>query len=83
MWMTDYINEIQRQLISNYKFPKGENGCPQDVPDGAYPMMIEDKLDLVVIVNGGIWCCNFINDEGGLKLFQEKFVEKMKTHPRE
>lgn len=70
--MTDYIQEIQKQLIENYGYPKGENGCPQNVPDGAYPMIIEKKLDLVCVVNGGIWCCNFVNDKGGLKTFQSK-----------
>ncbi len=70
--MTDYIQEIQRQLIEVFGYKKGANGCPQDVPDGAYPMLIEKKLDLVMVVNGGIWCCNFVNDKGGLKEFQKK-----------
>lgn len=71
MWMTDYIQEIQRQLIEVFGYKKGDNGCPKDVPDGAYPMLIEKKLDLVMVVNGGIWCCNFVNDKGGLKEFQK------------
>jgi hypothetical protein len=70
--MIEYITEIQRQLVENYGFQKGDNGCPQNVPDGAYPMIIDGKLDLVCIVNGGIWCCNFVNDKGGLKAFQSK-----------
>ena len=70
--MTEYITEIQRQLVETYGYKKGENGCPQDVPDGAYPMLIEKKLDLVMVVNGHIWCCNFINDKGELKAFQKK-----------
>lgn len=76
--MTEYIQEIQRQLIENYGFEKGDNGCPQGVVDGAYPMMIEDKLDLVVVRNGGIWCCNFLNDKRGLEEFQKKATAKRK-----
>lgn len=72
MWMTTYITEIQRQLVEAYGFPKGENGCPQNVPDGAYPMLIEKKLDLVVILGGTIWCCNSINEKRGLKKFQSE-----------
>lgn len=76
MWMTDYVTEIQRQLVENYGFTKGSNGCPQDVPDGAYPMMIEKDLDLVIITNGKIWCCNSITKKGGLKKFQSEAKSK-------
>lgn len=68
--MTDYIQEIQKQLISKFGFEKGENGCPKNVPDGAYPMIIDKKLDLICIIKGKIWCCNFIGDREGLKKFQ-------------
>ena len=74
--MTQYIQEIQSQLITEYGFPKGDNGCPQNVPDGAYPMLIEKKLDLVLVINGGISCCNFIADKGGLKDFRKKEAER-------
>ena len=59
MWMTDYIHEIQRLLITKYGFKAGDNGCPQDVPDGEYPMTIKGKRDNVRIVDGKISCCNF------------------------
>lgn len=70
MWMTEYITEIQKQLITSYGFTKGDNGCPQDVPDGAYPMIVDKKLDLVMIVDNKIWCCNFVTNKVGLKQFQ-------------
>ena len=57
--MTDYVREIQKQLIDVYNFPKGENGLPQDVKDGEYPMTIEGKLDHVSIRDGKISCCNY------------------------
>lgn len=75
--MLDYIHQIQRKLIKDYGFKPGDNGLPQNVPDGAYPMMIDGKLDLVIIRNGAIWCCNFINDEGGLAAFRKKTREKL------
>lgn len=74
--MTQYITEIQRQLIESYGFDKNENGCPENVPDGAYPMLIADELDLVVILKGKIWCCNSINENGGLKKFQSQARNK-------
>ena len=75
MWMTEYIQEIQKKLITEYKFEKGSNGCPMDVPDGSYPMIIDDKLDLVMVVNGFISCCNFIDSKKGLKEFRDKNIE--------
>lgn len=68
MWMSDYIQEIQRQLISEYGFAENPDkpGVPLDVPDGEYPMTIEGKLDRVRIVNGFINCCNF--DEAPVKV---------------
>lgn len=81
--MNQYITEIQRQLVETYGFHKGENGCPQNVPAGAYPMLIEKDLDLVVILNGTIWCCNSIVKSGGLEKFQAeartKYMESLKT----
>ena len=74
--MSNYITEIQQQLISKYGFPKGENGCPMNVPDGAYPMLIDRKLDLIVIQNSKIWCCNSIGKSEGLKKFQSEARDK-------
>ena len=61
MWMTDYICEIQRQLISVHGFKENPDkpGLPMNVPDGTYPMTIEGKLDRVEIVDGKINCLNF------------------------
>jgi hypothetical protein len=61
MWMTNYICEIQRQLIEIYGFRQNPDkpGVPMDVPDGDYPMTIEGRLDQVKIVDSGIHCCNF------------------------
>lgn len=70
--MLQYITEIQRQLVENYGFKKSKDGIPWGVPDGAYPMIIDQKLDLVLIELGGIRCCNFIGEDGGLKVFQMK-----------
>lgn len=73
--MTEYISEIQRRLITEYGFPKGENGCPKNVPDGAYPMKIEGDLDLVIVAGGTISCCNFITKKGGLLKFRNRIKE--------
>ena len=61
MWMTNYIREIQRQLIAQYGFAESPEapGVPVEVPDGAYPMTIDGKLDHVRIARGKISCCNF------------------------
>ena len=61
MWMTDYIREIQRQLITQYGFTERADapGVPVRVPDGAYPMTIDGKLDYVRVESGKISCCNF------------------------
>jgi len=59
MWMTQYIQEIQRQFVEKYKFPVNEKGLPKDVPDGEYPMFIQGRLDNVKIIKGLINCCNF------------------------
>lgn len=62
MCMTDYIAEIQRQLVTKYGFPaRGDYPeIPQNiVPDGVYPMTIEGKIDYVKITRGEINCCNW------------------------
>lgn len=61
MWMTGYIQEIQRQLIKRYGFREDPKrpGVPLDVTDGDYPMTIEGKLDRVRVEGGKINCCNF------------------------
>ena len=61
MWMTDYIQEIQRKFIGVYGFSENPDkpGVPGHVPDGEYPMTIEGKLDHVRVVDGKIDCCNF------------------------
>jgi hypothetical protein len=62
MWMTSYIDTIKRQLIDQYGFPENPDHAGQvlgDVPDGEYPMIINDKLDNVRIKDGKISCCNF------------------------
>ena len=63
MWMTDYIREIKIQFRDTYnfipdRFVDGEP-CFNHIPDGEYPMIIEDKLDKVRIIDGKINCCNF------------------------
>ena len=60
MWMTDYIREIQRQLIDVYGYTERPNdpGVPASVPDGEYTMIIEGKVDRVRIVSGKISCMN-------------------------
>lgn len=57
--MLEYITEIQRQLVEVYKHQAGENGCPQNVKDGVYPMEIDGMVDNVKITDGKISCCNF------------------------
>jgi hypothetical protein len=57
MWMSQYITEIQRQLIVKYGLKERDDmpGVPAGpVPDGEYPMMIDGKLDKVRIKNGKI-----------------------------
>ena len=63
MWMTDYVREIKRQFVEVYGFKPLPGSTKYeynvDVPDGEYPMTIENKLDKVRIENGKISCCNF------------------------
>ena len=59
MWMTDYINEIQKKLVTQYGFLPDARNLPQNVPDGCYPMEIDGKLDRIEISNGRIYCCRF------------------------
>ena len=75
--MIEYITEIQRQFIENYGIEKGRNGCPVHVPDGSYPMMIGGDLDLVLIRDGKINCCNFIAKEDGLAKFQKLMAHNL------
>jgi hypothetical protein len=82
MEMMCYIREIQHQLVDSYGFKAGDNGLPRDVPDGAYPMMIDGKLDLVLIVGGKINCCNFVGDGVGLAKYQE-IATKIFAMPKE
>jgi len=64
MWMTDYIREIQRQLVEVFNFeartdvPEGMV-IPIAAPDGTYDMTIEGRVDHVVIADGKINCGNF------------------------
>jgi hypothetical protein len=57
--MTDYVREIQRQLVERYHFPADGRGLPQGVPDGDYPMEINGRLDRVRVEGGYIRCCRF------------------------
>lgn len=63
MGMYDYIYEIQRQFIKVYGFKENPKnpGLPMYVPDGEYPMIIDEKIDNVCIEKGCINCCNFID----------------------
>lgn len=62
MWMTSYINEIQKKLVTEYGFlPDPKTGLPQNVPDGKYPMTIDGMRDTVCMIDGEIHCCNFDN----------------------
>lgn len=67
MWMTDYIREIQKRFVVDYKFTPRSDAplIPAHVPDGEYPMTIAGKYDNVRVTNGTIDCCNFdeVNDE--------------------
>ena len=64
MWMTEYIREIQKRFITEYGFAENPKkpGLPFDVPDGEYPMIINNRLDKIRIENGKISCCNFSNE---------------------
>jgi len=59
--MTNYIQEIQKQLIERYNFKEDPlcPGVPMDVVDGDYPMVIDGKMDYVHVVDNRIQCCNF------------------------
>lgn len=59
--MLEYIAKIQRKLIDKYSFPEDPDrpGIPMGVHDGAYPMVIDGKLDRVEIEGGRIYCCRF------------------------
>lgn len=76
MTMISYLTEIQRQFIDVWGFTKGENGCPQNVPNGAYPMIIDGELDLVLVIHGMISCCNLVATEKGRSDFRKKESER-------
>lgn len=61
MWWTDYIKEIQKQLIEKYGLKENPDkpGVPINVPDGEYPMEINGKIDKVRAKNNKTSCCNF------------------------
>lgn len=61
--MLSYIGLIQKKFITQYGFKAGKNGCPQNVPDGYYPIKIHGKLDHVRIKDGHIHCCRWDKDE--------------------
>ena len=52
--MLFHIAAIQRTLVEQYGFAAGPNGCPQNVPDGEYPMNIDGVDELIRIVGGKI-----------------------------
>lgn len=60
--MTDYINEVQKKLVTQYGFTPDARGLPQNVPDGEYPMEIEGRMDRVLITDNRIHCCNFAKE---------------------
>ena len=61
MWMTQYINEIQKKLVSQYGFVPDARGSLQ-VPDGEYSMVIDGRLDRVRIQDGMIHCGRFLEE---------------------
>ena len=84
MWMTDYINEINRQFRDVYGF-KPQLGSTRrepltNPPDGEYPMTIDGKIDYVRIVNGGINCCNSRKSRSKrIERFEPKCRKPIKT----
>ena len=56
MWMTTYIQDIQKAFIEQYGLEENPDkpGIPLNVPDGEYPMEIDGKTDKVIIENGKI-----------------------------
>ncbi len=63
LWMTNYINEIRKQLRDVYNFkPNGGNDNEplfDNIPNGEYPMTIDGKLDNVIVKDNKINCCNY------------------------
>ena len=45
MWMTDFIRQVQRNLVDDYGFPPNPDHptmpAEGSVPDGRYPMTID------------------------------------------
>lgn len=69
--MISYINELKRGFRDQHNFTPtgGTKNEPlfDNIPDGIYPMTLEGKLDYVVLKNGGIYCCNFSQEEAEKK----------------
>lgn len=64
--MFKYITAIKRAFRDQHGFkPVGgtEHEPLLNVPDGEYLCNIDGKKDLVKIINGGINCCNFQEEQ--------------------
>lgn len=65
--MIGYISAVKRGFRDQHGFtPTGgteREPLFDNIPDGEYPMTIEGRVDYVRIVNGGINCGNFKDDE--------------------
>lgn len=63
MRMIEYVAEIKRQLRDTHHYQPsriiGGELIFDSFPDGEYPMVIEGKLDRVLVVNGAFQCCRF------------------------
>lgn len=61
--MLEYIKKIKRQFRDTYNFiPIGgtqEEPLFDNIPNGEYPMTIDNKKDYVTVTNGKMSCCNF------------------------
>lgn len=79
----EYIREIKRRLRDDYGFEPsrtvGDEPCFDNFPDGAYPMHVGGKLDLVLVIDGTLECCNFICEKGGLEAFQKRSIKERKN----
>jgi hypothetical protein len=64
--MLQYIQQIKRQFRDRYGFePIGgtyDDPIFDNIPDGSYPMWIDNKLDNVIVKNSAIRCCNYLED---------------------
>ena len=55
MWMTQFVMEVKRRLRDEFglvpdRVVENDEPCFETVPDGIYPMQIEDKDEPVVVV---------------------------------